>query len=166
VLRRPHRVDAVPCRPDMCRWNLAAHYLGSGRFGCVWSSRHPQTMPACATRLQGRGESEHEAPASAPCPVQASDSRDTDSVSVVLADLGYGPASQVTGVRRQPPLDASQLISERFLLQARTGDTYPVLERGRSPRALLDAIGKHALMIHPAFGSWLLLGEIPAEFLG
>lgn len=39
-------------------------------------------------------------------------------------------------------------------------DTAPVLEREHAQRAGMGWIGKHTLVIHPQFGSWLLLGEI------
>ena len=39
-------------------------------------------------------------------------------------------------------------------------DTAPVLEREIAQRAGLGAVGKHTLMIEPAVGSWLLLGEL------
>jgi epoxyqueuosine reductase len=44
-----------------------------------------------------------------------------------------------------------------------TGDMHPILEREQAARALLGAIGKHTLMIHPARGSWFLLGEIVTD---
>ncbi len=39
-------------------------------------------------------------------------------------------------------------------------DTAPILEREHAARAGLGWIGKHTLLIHPARGSWLLLGGI------
>ncbi|MCH2132925.1 MAG: tRNA epoxyqueuosine(34) reductase QueG [Phycisphaerales bacterium] len=39
-------------------------------------------------------------------------------------------------------------------------DTAPILEREVAAAAGLGAIGKHTLLIEPAVGSWLLLGEI------
>ncbi len=39
-------------------------------------------------------------------------------------------------------------------------DTAPVLEREIAQRAGLGAVGKHTLIIEPATGSWLLLGEL------
>ena len=44
-----------------------------------------------------------------------------------------------------------------------TGDMHPILEREQAARALLGAIGKHTLMIHPARGSSFLLGEIVTD---
>ncbi|MFM1821901.1 MAG: tRNA epoxyqueuosine(34) reductase QueG [Planctomycetota bacterium] len=44
-----------------------------------------------------------------------------------------------------------------------TGDLHPILEREQAARALLGAIGKHTLLIHPARGSWFLLGEIVTD---
>ena len=44
-----------------------------------------------------------------------------------------------------------------------TGDMHPILEREQAARALLGAIGKHTLLIHPARGSWFLLGEIVTD---
>ena len=44
-----------------------------------------------------------------------------------------------------------------------TGDMHPILEREQAARALLGAIGKHTLLIHPARGSFFLLGEIVTD---
>lgn len=44
-----------------------------------------------------------------------------------------------------------------------TGDMHPILEREQAARALLGAIGKHTLLIHPARGSSFLLGEIVTD---
>jgi len=44
-----------------------------------------------------------------------------------------------------------------------TGDMHPILEREQAARALLGAIGKHTLLIHPARGSYFLLGEIVTD---
>ena len=44
-----------------------------------------------------------------------------------------------------------------------TGDIHPILEREQAARALLGAVGKHTLLIHPARGSWFLLGEIVTD---
>ncbi len=41
-----------------------------------------------------------------------------------------------------------------------TVDTAPILEREHAARAGLGWIGKHTLLIHPRFGSWMLLGTI------
>ena len=39
-------------------------------------------------------------------------------------------------------------------------DTAPVMEREIAQQAGLGAVGKHTLLIEPAMGSWLLLGEL------
>ena len=41
-----------------------------------------------------------------------------------------------------------------------TVDTAPMLEREHAERAGLGWCGKHTLLIHPRFGSWMLLGTI------
>ncbi len=41
-----------------------------------------------------------------------------------------------------------------------TVDTAPILEREHAERAGLGWCGKHTLLIHPRFGSWMLLGTI------
>jgi epoxyqueuosine reductase len=52
---------------------------------------------------------------------------------------------------------ASRFPQEQFRCAV---DTAPILEREHAQRAGLGWCGKHTLLIHPQFGSWMVLGEI------
>ena len=100
--------------------------------------------------------------------------------SVVCVALGHEPARDASRDRRLGAIaryaggeDYHRIMRDllgelqRFIVQALPGaralayaDTGAVLERAWAERAGLGWIGKHAGLIHPRAGSWLLLGEV------
>jgi epoxyqueuosine reductase len=99
------------------------------------------------------------------------DGADTADTADAPAAVGDGPRGRIARYARG---DDYHLVMKKRLhrladeLAARFPgetfracvDTAPVLEREIAQRAGLGAVGKHTLLIQPAVGSWLLLGEV------
>ncbi len=92
-----------------------------------------------------------------PPPMPAEGSADG---SVRIAAHACGPDYHRALGRR---LDAlAERLTRRLgpVVVGRSVDTAPILERDAAARAGLGFIGRNAMLIHPRFGSWLLLGEL------
>jgi epoxyqueuosine reductase len=102
--------------------------------------------------------------------------------AVIVLGISYGPAREEKGrpagralvARYARGEDYHVVIKERLkrvaaILEGEGGrvflavDTSPILEKGFARAGGLGWLGRNTLLIHPDFGSWILLGEIVTD---
>jgi len=139
-----HGEMAWMARPDSMRRRIDPREALTGcRTIVVCSLGYGSPERAADGASGGAVDAEGHAPATA---LVARYARDRDYHLVFEEKLGT-LAAEIRG--RFPDADTRPYV-----------DYGPVLERDHAQRAGLGWIGKNTMLIHPALGSWLLLGEI------